>query len=425
MGNVKTKKISSLDRAKRNAAKTAIKAAKLAAREAALPPGTTPKLRHGDLKKLGKGKGKGAPAAIPQIDFDNLVITTAPERAKEALSHVKWTALFKKHLGVLESHVKALDRVAQHLRSYMSGLPVEERIKWEKGEEGNWGKICGLLDRARDTLCNAREASHGLVPEHHLRDKKGLGVTGINYVPLYPQVEALRAGLTTDAAGNGANAIGATTNEAFDSDGDSEMEDAPGLESLDSDSSSSSSGESDDEDSPAPEKKVKEKSNPAPEVEPNPYFVVDTEPTPVNLPKTEAPSVKKGKKRTSDEDIPEKAKKIKKSKSTESLSKETKHKDKSDEDIEEPQPKKSKKAKISKSETVVAVKEPEVDFHALQVQLQAEVDVGEATRDVEALGEGEKESRKEKKRRRSSDGTSEKEGKKHKKDKSEGKKRKA
>lgn len=155
MGKVKSK-TSSLDRAKRTAAKTAIKAAKLAAREAALPPGTAPKLRFKDIKKARL-------AATPAIKYEDLVITTAPQRAKEALSHVKWTALFKKHLGVLESHVKALDRVAQHLKSYMSGLPDEERIKWEKGEEGNWGKICGLLDRARDTLCNAREASQGLV----------------------------------------------------------------------------------------------------------------------------------------------------------------------------------------------------------------------------------------------------------------------
>lgn len=258
-----------------------------------------------------------------------------------------------------------------------------------------------------------------------MRDKKGLGVTGINYVPLLPQVEALKAGLTVDKEDNGATALGATTKKAepVDSDGDSEMEDAPEADS-DSDSNSSSSdsdSDSDDEDS-APEKKVEEKpTKPIAEVEPNPYFVVDTEPTPVNLPTTSSIlPTKKGKKRAKDEEtIEKKVKQVKKSKAIELApdTKEIKRKESSPA-IE---PKKSKKAKIEKS--VVEEEKKEVDFHALQAQLQAEVDVGEATKEVEALGES-KESKKERKRRRSSDGLS-KEGKKVKKEKGESRKRKA
>ena len=79
------------------------------------------------------------------------------------LHGAKWPSLFKKHLGVLESHIKALDRVRQSLKNDMSKMEEEERRMWEMGEKGQWLIICDLLDRARMTLASGREAAKGIV----------------------------------------------------------------------------------------------------------------------------------------------------------------------------------------------------------------------------------------------------------------------
>ena len=77
--------------------------------------------------------------------------------------HAKWPALFKKHLGVIESHVRSLDRVMQSMKSEMGEMTEKERMVWEMGERGNWRVICGMMDRAREVLASAREAAKGIV----------------------------------------------------------------------------------------------------------------------------------------------------------------------------------------------------------------------------------------------------------------------
>jgi hypothetical protein len=77
--------------------------------------------------------------------------------------HAKWPALFKKNIGVIESHIKSLDRIMQSMKADMVDMPEEERLEWELGERGNWRVICGMMDRAREVLATTREAAIGIV----------------------------------------------------------------------------------------------------------------------------------------------------------------------------------------------------------------------------------------------------------------------
>jgi hypothetical protein len=79
------------------------------------------------------------------------------------LVHAKWPALFKRHIGLIESHVQSLDRIMKSLKTQMSFLPENERLDWELGERGQWRVMCGLMDRARDVLTAARQAARGMV----------------------------------------------------------------------------------------------------------------------------------------------------------------------------------------------------------------------------------------------------------------------
>ncbi|EPE33546.1 hypothetical protein GLAREA_06559 [Glarea lozoyensis ATCC 20868] len=295
---------------KANAEKTAIHTAKKEAKRAAREASGV-KRPHKTAKSHG-------------ISVNDLQIKTPPSGAAEALSHVKWPSLFKKHIGVLESHVKHLERVQQSVKDFMLGLPDVERDAWERGEKGHLKIIVGCVERAKETVKNAKEAV-SLLPGH-----------------------------------NAASAPAPTLPTApVDEDGDSEMEDASSSSDVDEAADAESTIEP-------------TKANGAVVVEANPYFVVDTEPTPVTVELGASQShTKKNKSRAKEEH---------------------------------------------------ASSETPVDFEALQAKLQAEVDIGEATKDIEAHGEV-AESKKDKKRRRSSDGLS-KEGKKAKKEEKE-RKRKA
>jgi hypothetical protein len=109
-------------------------------------------------------------------------------------------------------------------------------------------------------------------------------------------------------------------------------------------------------------------------VEPNPYFVVDTNPTPVVL--NGNGTGKKSKKRATEEDS------------------------------EAKKSKKVKKQKVAVAEEAAPVPtDPEVDFAAIEAKLQAEVEEFEATKARESQGADSSEDKKsKKKRRRSSDG---------------------
>jgi hypothetical protein len=86
-----------------------------------------------------------------------------PKLFTKSLQHAKWPALFKKHLGVIEAHIRSLDRVMQSMKSQMGQMEEKERLEWELGERGNWRVICEMMDRAREVLASAREAAKGIV----------------------------------------------------------------------------------------------------------------------------------------------------------------------------------------------------------------------------------------------------------------------
>jgi hypothetical protein len=92
---------------------------------------------------------------------------TKPFKPVKVLQHAKWPALFKKHIGILEAHIKSLDRIMQSMRSQMMVMPEKERIDWELGKKGSWRVISEMMDRARDTLCGAKIAAEGVVSQFY------------------------------------------------------------------------------------------------------------------------------------------------------------------------------------------------------------------------------------------------------------------
>jgi len=202
-----------------------------------------------------------------------------------------------------------------------------------------------------------------------------LGVIGINFEPLGPKLAEKAAELGYTKRGKLGRDPDAVSS---DSDSDTEMSDA--------------SSSSDDDDAvaegadfvplnlgkkaPRPataEDSAEGKENNTNGVEPNQYFVVDTNPTPVVL--NGNGTGKKSKKRAKEEDS---------------------------------EAKKSKKVKNGKAavaeEAAPVLTDPEVDFAAIEAKLQAEVEEFEAAKARESQGaESSEEKKSKKKRRRSSD----------------------
>ncbi|KAF5877262.1 uncharacterized protein Bfra_001628 [Botrytis fragariae] len=290
--------------------------------------------------------------------------------------HAKWGALFRKHLGVLEAHCKALDRVQQAMRGEMKNLSEEEKREWELNEEGPWRILCGLLDRGRDTLVSGRKMAQFVLPPRLMKDRKGLGVLGTSYEALVPQLDAR---LAAEKNGTAATKTNESNNDSSDSSSDSSSS-----SDSDSDSDAAEVGGYEDEDvemedAPVAESK-KDPSTSAPvETESSAHFFVDTEPTPIA-------------------DLNKKDKKDKKRKAEDALVGRKSKREKKNEEEKE----KEKK-----------IEEEEVNFQAMEAQLQAEVEAGMKAQEEKAQNEEEK---KEKKRKRDGN-VEENEGKKSKKEK--------
>lgn len=256
----------------------------------------------------------------------------------------------------------------QAMKAEMVLLEDKEREEWELGARGNWRRICGMMDRAREILGAEREAAKGILPTKFLRDKKGLGgVAGTNFEPLGPALKerAERAGYVD--VGSGLEENDDKMENGVDGDGDSEMEDVGSEgddleESSSSDSDSSSSSDSDMDDNseneqvdakPVKAEPVEVKSNgrkasvseeeevttqkkpvpvdvksngrkasvseteekkEEPIVEPNSFFYVDTEPMPMRrLKKPSLAELMEQKKRVNDPDYvkPRESKRVK------------------------------------------------------------------------------------------------------------------
>ncbi|KAH8672570.1 hypothetical protein BGZ60DRAFT_405160 [Tricladium varicosporioides] len=204
--------------------------------------------------------------------------------ANEALKHAKWPALLKKHMGVLESHIKTLDRMLQNITQFMESMPEDERRRWERGETGKFVVVAGSLDRVRDAYVCAKMVAEGVVGSNHLRDKKGLGVKGYKFEKLVPGIlEKARAagiqgeGLEQISIGRSLRAMGeASEYEAEDED--TEMEDVSDMD-VESKSESSTTSASQSESKKASVSSDESaipthtKTTSVPGVEPNSYFI--------------------------------------------------------------------------------------------------------------------------------------------------------
>jgi hypothetical protein len=77
--------------------------------------------------------------------------------------HAKWSAIFKRHLTVIETHIQTLDRTKQNLIASMNEMDDAERKRWETGEIGNWTRLSAMMDRAREILASGSEAASLIV----------------------------------------------------------------------------------------------------------------------------------------------------------------------------------------------------------------------------------------------------------------------
>ena len=293
------------------------------------------------------------------------------------------------------------------MRSEMDQMEPEERGRWERGEEGHWHTLCGMMRRGRGMLDDARKAGAGILPPEKLKEKKSLGKMGLECEPLV--TDGTQGDTVKPEDSSSSSSDSSSDSDTDMSDPDSEVEDT--------------------KDAPAPEftpivtgKKRKLGSDgeeDSASVEPNPYFVVDTEPTPV-----EPLKQKKTKKTTKSRD-----EEVVLNKATKRIS----------DDKEEPVEKKSKKHKknqvvpVTDSNPTVEsdVARSKVDFTAIERQLQAEVEARMRAKEAEdsAAAQGPEEdsaeiSKKDKKRKRLSTGSEVAETKKVKKEHKEKKEKK-
>lgn len=137
----------------RREAKTTAKKAKKAKLAAKIPKVRPPNPINKARKELSR---KNSLLKINPLETTE--VPTGPPKI-----HAKWPALFKKHIGIIESHIKSLDRVMQSMKSEMAEMSEKERMEWELGERGNWRVMCALMDRSRELLTSARTAAKGIV----------------------------------------------------------------------------------------------------------------------------------------------------------------------------------------------------------------------------------------------------------------------
>lgn len=71
------------------------------------------------------------------------------------LTHAKWAALFKKHIGVLESHVKLMERTEAGLKSVRE-KEISAGLGEGQGSERQMELVEGMVGRAHEILGQAR-----------------------------------------------------------------------------------------------------------------------------------------------------------------------------------------------------------------------------------------------------------------------------
>jgi hypothetical protein len=283
----------------------------------------------------------------------------------------------------------------QAMKSEMVKMTEEQRKQFELNEDSKWRTICGLMDRARETLVAARFASMTIIPPSWQKDKSGLGVTGLKFERLVP---ALREKAEAEGIFWNDNKPerlwGIPKNKkATTSDTQSESGSEGGSSDEESDSDSEDSApDSEDE-------REEEEAGSSELAESNPFFIIDTKPTPVNL----NGSTPKSKKET----------KAKIHKDAEPASADPTPAKKGKKRSNEVEPEEPSSAKKSKG---APIDPASIDFAAVEAQLHAEVEAGLKAKEREQQDQAAhiesrepkeekiKLSKKEKKRKRDSDG---------------------
>jgi hypothetical protein len=263
----------------------------------------------------------------------------------------------------------------------MSRMVGEDKKQFELSEKSRWRTICLMLDQSREALVAARFASKSIIPPSWQREKNGLGVKGLTYEPLLPRLrEKARAEGIVWNEDRSDLSWGRNTNNKSKSAG------------SDSASVSSSSHGSDGEDTGMSDAEAESTG-----ADSNPFFVIDTKPTPVNFnggTHKKSKEGKKSKEKDRDKDAIVSDPPAATDATTPASVKKNKKRSKDDDTDELHLTKRSKDAS-----TTISQEPTNVDFAAVEAQLHAEVKAG-----LKAKEERVKLTRKEKKRKRNSDG---------------------
>ncbi|MCJ1281611.1 hypothetical protein MMC26_000931 [Xylographa opegraphella] len=202
--------------------------------------------------------------------------------------HIPWPEIFKHHISVLEGHLKMIDMIRKHT------VP----------DTGNWRTIVPMVERSQEILRMAKDATRKFVPPSHERDKVPIGSSSASMYPGYSPADheygkaaqefgqqwsaARTQGIEFQPAPDGPQYNFAQSKgmkrRSLSKIGAAKVASGEG-------SGSGSGSGSDVAPQPAatngarPPKQTEDtKSDGNEKEEANPYFVIDTNPTPVNLP---------------------------------------------------------------------------------------------------------------------------------------------
>ncbi|MCJ1404268.1 hypothetical protein MMC11_007493, partial [Xylographa trunciseda] len=202
--------------------------------------------------------------------------------------HIPWPEIFKHHISVLEGHLKMIDMIRKHT------VP----------DTGNWRTIVPMVERTQEMLRMAKDATRSFIPPPNEREKVPIGSSSASMYPGYSPAD--------HEYGQAAQEFGqqwsAAKSQGIDfqpqPDGPQyEFSQARGVKrgtlakiraakTANGEGSGSGSGSGSDV-APPPTKTNGAHPHKRPEGVKseedekdgaNPYFVVDTNPTPVNLP---------------------------------------------------------------------------------------------------------------------------------------------
>ncbi|CAD6589992.1 MAG: hypothetical protein ASARMPRED_004509 [Alectoria sarmentosa] len=204
--------------------------------------------------------------------------------------HIPWPEIFKHHISVVEGHLKMIDMVRKHT--------VEG--------SGNFRTIMGCVDRAKEMLQVSKHIARTFVPPPNHREQVPLGSSSASMYPGYSPADH-EYGKAAEEYGKAAAEARAKGIELKHPDAEYEIGQAKGVkrkmlagireaQAGKGKASGSGNGSGTGSGSEGPEKEKKKEpaatngqastekvQEATPEGE-NPYFIIDTNPTPVNLP---------------------------------------------------------------------------------------------------------------------------------------------